>query len=465
MRATTLAILLATSSALSAGCIDLIDPGEELDEAEVTAVPKIMLNKIMLNKIMLNALTGVPEYLQLLIDSPLSTETFAGPLGEALADPDALELMPYLVGCALGENSPPVQWDDPWDVTGSHEWHGSAGLCTSWAVTTPSSMCLQAVSACLLARENAEGVSVATSHRGQYWYGPAFALANEVPAKTSGLDGQLIASYQPCKRATSGDKRNCGWSAKHSWVGTCQPEAKVTLSCTQGTNSVVRVCKGVGGCNSTTALASASNACAGAAVEFNCPGTGTYAVMAGPAKSSSFTTIWGVDLAASSGSFPASEPEVFGVREGHFYGTLFEPGQYNELIHIDVDTNGPVPVFNKVVDAVSAIQVFQKASVCADLEWDDPDAYMSHRLCAVLTNVDGEPIEACVAGYQGRCNVTPTNDAANLCAAVDGGPVLGDGDFDGCEGNGQTWNHGITVFLNQPCDLLAPADHADCKRR
>ena len=71
-------------------------------------------------------------------------------------------VLTYLVECALEEDQSITYTDED---GGGHELHGSLGLAPSWANGTPSTAEAELVSACLMARTNADGTRVAISLR------------------------------------------------------------------------------------------------------------------------------------------------------------------------------------------------------------------------------------------------------------------------------------------------------------
>ncbi|WP_437961378.1 hypothetical protein WME76_18200 [Sorangium sp. So ce119] len=161
---------------------------------------QVTANRVKRDVLGANMLTTNKESLSALITSPLNKASFEkGPLHRALLDPRAREVMATLVECALGGDQPPVTWSptkedrsaraaqdeaarkpmspltdprkamkdaDAAIVADPGSWSGSLGLCRDWATNAPSEACQEVVSACLLARNNAEGVSLGISLRG-----------------------------------------------------------------------------------------------------------------------------------------------------------------------------------------------------------------------------------------------------------------------------------------------------------
>lgn len=137
------------------------------------AVPSLGVtsNAITMNALTTNALTTNADRMAELLRSTLESDSF-GPgtsLGEALWDPNAQQLMAYLVSCALPPGQQ-VTWQPPPTnppvppVT----WQGALNLCPQWrgGGVAGDASCQELVSSCLLARNNAFGVEVPISIRG-----------------------------------------------------------------------------------------------------------------------------------------------------------------------------------------------------------------------------------------------------------------------------------------------------------
>ncbi|WP_437554886.1 hypothetical protein WME97_22890 [Sorangium sp. So ce367] len=193
--------------------------GLALAASASSAIPAplmVIANRVQRQVLGANMLTANQASLMALTTSPLNDASFAkGPLHQALLDPRAREVMAALVQCALGSDQPPVNWTPtkedlsakaaqdraarrsmarPGDLAGDlaraqkdadasivadpDSWSGSVGLCRDWATQAPSEACQEVVSACLLARNNAEGVSLDISLRGD----PSLTLGGEEAA-------------------------------------------------------------------------------------------------------------------------------------------------------------------------------------------------------------------------------------------------------------------------------------------
>jgi hypothetical protein len=460
----TPALALLLSCACLSACLDAgeLDPpvdkpiDEPIDEPVGEPRPKqIMLNQMDLEPILLNSLIGTPEALGLLTSQPLRSDYFDvanayGVLGQQLLDSYAQRFMDYLVRCALSPEDEPVVWDHPSD-TPAMEWRGRLGLCSEWATQAPSSECLELVSACLLASENALGKSVMISQRGLDLGDKALTLADPVPVKTLDDEGVKIASFESCAVETGGADRDCGWSADESFVGACVPNSDVTLQCgSRASHGVIRVCEGHTACDhgSATEIVAREDMCdVYQQVALTCPASGSYAVMVGPSSSGGAPV--SLVLNASAGEFPGSELTVFERREGAFFGTLFKENALYPHVSARVDTAGVV--HRDVLPSAIPLLLNESMYACHDESFAASDGYALHRLCALVKDPDGDQATLCAADSLGPCH----DVAAGLVCADDDTPTLpGDGDFDDCTDGATVWNNPITVFLDHPCDLL-----------
>ncbi len=449
-------LLVAALTLALAACAVEVEEEPGLEETEQWA-----LNQWALNGFMLNGLVGTAPTLNLLVTNPLASATFdpdSGVLPYVLNDPDARVFMTYLASCALGNKQAPIEFDD---LEGQHHvFRGGLGFCPAWAGGAADQSCQEMVSACLFTRNNAEGKSVMLSIRGKNLSGAALGLSSRMTAKTTVDSGATIASFRTCAAAQNGATRNCGWTASRSYLGTCTPGLNVTLGCA-GTSSqmVARVCNGIAGCNHLASAQLAEDTVCSAAkpsLSFTCGSDGAFAAMTGPVTSGQAVTA--SFSGAVGGVFPASEGQLFQVREGAFYGNLFDPSSHNSLVSVTVDAGG-----NVITDIPNggSHDVFHDAWACHDGGWTLGDAYASHRLCAIATDDDGDQAELCAATPLGAC----TGGGAPACASNDSVPV-GDKDFAGCtDGGGVIRSFPLTVMLHKACDQLPAGLAALCQRR
>lgn len=182
------------------------------------ALNRIALNRIALNRIALNGLTSL------------------GGASTMLDTADNRDVVRYLVQCALPEGSSVTLSD----ANGTYTFDGAIGLAPGWTTSAPSASEKRWVSACLLARTNAYGVSVAVSLRGPnaaltvdsteasayslregaFWgdvFGEEFD-ANACPGPLKLADSQLSTlPLRACAVSADGVTTTCG----HDYAGAC----------------------------------------------------------------------------------------------------------------------------------------------------------------------------------------------------------------------------------------------------
>jgi hypothetical protein len=433
------------------------EPG--LDDSEI-----ILHNKLRTEDIVLNSLTGTTNAINLLVANPLSTATFsgAGPIPNALKDPNARSFATYLAQCALSKSQSFTYFND---VTGrNYTFSGLHGLCPAWGTGPASAACRQIVSACILSRNNALGDEVQLSVLGKQVGGTPLATSATVQVKSTNLDGVTTPSFVGCKTALSGPSRNCGFSASKSLVGVCNPGADVTLNCKVGSSEfVTRVCDGPDGCSHLSSLNLLEDTVCSPEVPsttFTCGDDGAFAVLVGPVNSS--LAVGGSFSNATGGVFPASELQVYAIEEGSFYGDLFKGAEHSSIVSRTVDASGVITSF---FPDGATIDVYGDAFACHDPDWTDGMAYLSHRLCAIDVEIPVGGIThtgtLCASRKLGPC----TGPMAPTCGSDDTVPV-GDGDNGSCHDDlGALRPYPLTTRLHQPCDLIPPGLEAVCERR
>ncbi|WP_257451733.1 hypothetical protein [Archangium lipolyticum] len=389
-------------------------------------------------------------------------ETGDGYLQLQLRDEDAQHFMEYLVGCALDETQA-LTWKEP--LSGEvRQWKGKAGLCTQWREGVPTEECRRRVSACILARNNAFGRRVELSIRGE---DPEDLTRFEMESQTGAVDydpdlAQYVPSFLGCTTLQSGANRNCGWRPGH--IGRCVPGQTVRLGaggrapdrCSTGPalgvttsgRSVLRVCAGIIGCDSSHSrrLAQSEGTCAATppAVTFTCPASGDFNVMLAPYNSwLGSTASVGVETGtAAATAYALSEGEVFRYREGAFYGTIFDSAALKA--EVSVTKEGRIVGKDQHING----SVYRKMFSCYAPEWTQGSAYATHRVCAL----PGSGAD-CAATVTGAC-IDPSNPSASKCLVEDGPLVSGDGDFELCQDPEQEqWTEPVTVYLHAPCEL------------
>ncbi|MBZ4416635.1 hypothetical protein [Myxococcus sp. RHSTA-1-4] len=478
------------------GCGSAIhgEDGPELTsrEAEIR-----IANSLTTQALVLNAISANPESNELLMTTPLATlfdpVTGHPATRQRLHDPDAQSFMYYLVGCALpaGES---LNWYDPRPPTpGPRQWFGKAGLCPQWKYAVPTADCLQRVSACLLARNNALGHRVELSMRGQHQFtsgGPnIYTLETKTrPADHDPVSALPLASFQPCGLGESGPERDCGW--KPDGIGICDASgtalvgAGAPTSCTGaaptlGSSSgqvVLRVCDGVVGCDhvSSRNLGEATGSCSGASpvpvVSFTCTPGQYFSVMSAPWSSSLAHPSATVEVSpTATARYALSEMEVYGVREGAFYGNVFGRRRKDgsnmalaEGVNVDVKRvvgEGQETLYEVVGDDVHITgSIYTTMFSCYDPEWASGTAYASSRLCA-LPDTDPSLSANCAAKVTGPCFVSLAPPSPGQCGIHDGPLTPGDGDYEKCKDPlGNTWLHPVTTFLHSACDTVPGPD-------
>ncbi|KYF78059.1 hypothetical protein BE11_12070 [Sorangium cellulosum] len=391
------------------------------------------------------ALSRNEVLLAALMDHKLSTEALetilstAPRMAELFLDAragDADELMEVIVSCAL---------DPEQDVEATiHDvkfaWRGKLGLCGersplgSWGQEPPTQGCLEAVSSCVLARMNALKRQVPISIRGQD--ASLFVLRDRVHVERELRDRTPIASFEACTAGGTDDreKRDCGWQA--AYVGRCEPKFSVTLERDPlfEDQTMVRVCKGIYGCDheqpdvaSSRALPYYAGFVAGfdekEKISFPCPQGGLFSVMlASPDLKKELPPE--LDVRPSRGTpaqYPAREEEVFTYREGSFFGDVFRGPKDRYACYSDI--------------------------------WSHGKAHLTDRLCA------GPSDEGCLLHEPYPCRAAPKGDAdtapayTQLCFGEAEAPGSAYLDCEGEQRVRPPWQHGITVFLSDPCAL------------
>lgn len=432
-------------------------------------------NALTTQALVFNALSTNRQANTLLGTQPL--KTLFNPPGNSyiqnqLHDPYAHKFMSYLVSCAFkkGQN---LAWKNP--LTGLNEsWPGDLGLCPEWATQSPSQVCLQQVSSCLLARNNAFGKRVELSLRGEH---PALPLAYQMdtvtlPIEYDPVSSLHLASFASCTSSTQGVQRNCGW--KVDAIGACLPGQTVRLGAggrapdmclgpvlgsSAGARMMVRVCEGIAGCDdgSSRLLAQSEGSCTALApaVSFICPAKGSFNVMTAPYDSGQVGTAT-VQVDASA-SYRLSEAQAFPVREGAFYGTIFDPNALAVEIKV---VEGRVIGRDQVVEG----SVYRRMYSCYDAAWASSGATnATYRVCSLPASGSN-----CAAKVTGVC-VDPANRTypGSKCATDDGSQVPGDGDYQDCKDTtGTLWTEPITVYLHGACDVVGGTGQSDlCSRK
>lgn len=160
---------------------------DESAAPELTTLPVLTYNALTYNALTYNALSANARANSLMPDVPLNTDSYNGGVEDLkyqLSDPSGRtqEFFHYLVTCALAPGQVVEYKDEIFGGTFSATYEGELGLCQSWYTGKASPECRQVVSSCLLARQNAFGVSVELSTRGHD------GEHNVIPTDTAELD-------------------------------------------------------------------------------------------------------------------------------------------------------------------------------------------------------------------------------------------------------------------------------------
>jgi hypothetical protein len=189
---------------------------------------------------------------------------------------------------------------------------------------------------------------------------------------------------------------------------------------------------------------------------FTCPASGVFSVMSQAADSTQTGTVSVQEETGTPAAtrYPLSEAEVFSVREGAYFGNIFEPSALGAKVY--VDEAGVIHGKQQVIRGA----VYRKMYSCQAAGWSDAAAYAANRLCALPSSGAN-----CAAIPTGTCvNPAAPTYPNSRCALSDGPVVGGDQDFEKCRDSttGATWNEPITVFLHDACALMPRAPDA-CK--
>ena len=433
----------------------------------------IIGNALSTNDLLLNTLITNRAANYELTHHALDAASFATvpELRDALLARESLEVLKYIVSCALTPA-------DAFSVTylgTSYQLRGQVGLCPAWATlpagATPGDECLESVSACLLARNNAYGFHVPLSVRGDDSLNTCFDVGSRLHGWGYRPGAGEVNSFEPCDPAVTltSAARDCGWTSER--VFTCAPGSTVTvaagapaapatpslpacggapLGSVDTGDMVLRLCEGISACDRANALAySEGYECRTylykPTITVSCPASGFVTVMTAPWSSPGSGTI----TLGTAGLTPVDEESLFPVREGAFYGTVFDPDAIAYEVKYD-------PMQQKLVESPTFSPaepvVFLRMHACADEDWADGDwytwgAHRDGRTCA---------FGVCATQYAGRCETQ-----AGCLRDPSGGELRGCTSDHGAV----SWRWGLTTFLNQPCDLSRKGEAKRCARK
>ncbi|OJH36097.1 hypothetical protein BON30_35700 [Cystobacter ferrugineus] len=458
------------------GCQPEQDSARGEEETRTGEQSLRVANSLTTQALVLNAITTNPSASAMLISGGLQDMFYPTggsyePLQRQLRDPDAQQVMSYLVSCALDASSQ-VPWKDP--ITGTpRTWKGKLGLCPEWKTGAPSLACKNRVSACLLARNNALGRRVELSLRGEDPSRPGlFSLEGvTLPVEHDPATDALVPSFTGCAAPSTVTTRDCGW--KGDGIGRCVPGQVVRLGAgarapdqcgtgavlgsASGAPMMLRACEGITGCDAGSArhLAHGVGTCGTnqPSMTFTCPASGFFSVMSQAADSTQTGAVSVQEETSTPAAtrYPLSEAEVFSVREGAYFGNIFEPTALGAKVY--VDEFGELHGKQQIIRG----SVYRKMYSCQAAGWSDAAAYAANRLCALPASGAN-----CAAIPTGTCvNPAAPTYPSSRCVLSDGPVVPGDMDYEKCrDSTGAMWNEPITVFLHDACALLPKAPDA-----
>lgn len=433
-----------------------------------------------------NALTTNPEALELLRSQPLTPALLSHPLIHLqLNERGARAVMAELVKCALTPATTMTYVDD---LGTSHQWRGELGLCEQpqlpvgdWTASPPTTQCQELVTACLMARVNGLQKAVPLSLRGA----PDMLFPQRRTVSTEPTLREETLHEDPADGTPIGSFRwplcpvghECRWAQAH--VGRCTG-GTISLAIDDADacgTTPVRVCAGIHGCYGPGSpvgypsdvpyskfLHEQTGACSGATLTFSCPvggGTGGfYSVMVRRAVGAATVPPLPAPVSKlrGTGSYPATEAEVFSYVEGAFYGNLFHPEEL--AIRCRVNATAPTVLVCQRADGTSEPTTcgpvsagcsqrrltvpYRNVYACYSLTRTDEGAavaYMNDRICA-QRNGD----EPCFPHPPQRCNLRCEWDGAS-------------GRYQRCSGIARSLGESsifaaITTYLNDPCDLI-----------
>lgn len=457
-----------------------------------------------------NALTTNEAALQLLLGNPLDDKLFGlqqGYIAGQLRDRKALAMLEELVSCALDATTVVTASDQ--DGKKLEPLHGELGLCQRWH-TQPladSERCQELITACVMARVNAVGKSIALSLRSE---APKLAsLRDRVPTETRFRDspenenpsvGMLIPSFSAdCSGA------ECDWSP--AYVGTCKAgtEIQLAIADTRGPSAcdavALRACGGMYGCMGPDVqelpgdvrlprysqfLGEKRGACRRLPLTFTCPSddatAGFFSVMTQTrrprdrGKPSQPPT---VIMVKGDGTYPAREGAVFRFPEGAFYGNMFKlerlslnctlnnqnaaaatalacrrcdlgPGGQCQTCDVDLERGDPVGTCHADIVSLPYRDVYACYTYAQEVDEDANVAAFNKRLCDMP-----DANASCFPHRPERCRDKTAGTSGpdhSLCQ-----PMGKDGAFGYCASQvdrSRGFRAVITTYLNAPCDLL-----------
>lgn len=438
-----------------------------------------------------NSITTNPAALSIVTSMPLSNDLLAQPyIHLQLNDVRGRAVMHEMVKCALAPSRSLTYTDA---AGASFTWQGELGLCQragtdvgDWSVAPPTVACQEVVTACLMARVNANAKSVPISLRGEpaemFPHRPVVATENTMRERRDfeedPTEGTPIDSFfGPLCLAG----HECMWA--QAYVGRCNGGTiKLAISSDQCATTPIRVCAGIHGCygpdspvgypstvDYSKIWAAANGACTATPLTFTCPlGTdfnGFFSVMTRPPRGGGLSRVRPpsppITRVFGDAIYPANEEKVFPYLEGAFWGNLFEANQLTRICQVFAATPNYLycmptvpgglpptacPASSQEACNYPLVVPYRNVYACyamsAATTENEAVAYMNDRLCA--TEADDvqcfpHPPQRCEA----RCTWNASTRQYENCAGL---PDAATGAV--------RWYSPITTYLNGPCDLL-----------
>ncbi len=437
-----------------------------------------------------NALTTNPRALQILRTHALNDALFwdveGGYIGLQLHEPAARAVAEELVECAL-DRGVTLTYIDRQDSNKEYRWAGQLGLCQTsgtndWGNAAPTEECQQLVTACVMARVNALEKAIPLSMRGQPSSSfPLLEQVSTVPVRREGLPGDDPSEGTPIASFGSGcgPDGDCRWRPAH--VGTCKPGTPVRLTpgASEAAGSArLRVCAGIHGCtrpvvgglepplpysrylseSQSMSLGGTGSAGAAISLEFTCPQGihvgGYYSVMIQQPPDNPLS----VGTLTSSGTYPASEQQVFTFLEGAFYGNLFAPASLTTSCEMKQNHEvecGRNPDYKGKQYPEKLVLPYTNVHACYSFAQQQDSqngglgaAYLNSRLCDL-------PDASCFFHPPRPCTEGPDNAHCRWLSSA--------GVYEDCAdpADPATTFRPITTYLNDACDLIGEGGLCD----
>jgi hypothetical protein len=385
------------------------------------------------NSVSLQGLAKAAPLLDALANGALDDATIAAALAAhpTLKDQYVGALLGKIVSCALDSGTTLASFP-PAAPAPATELAGELGLCGTnspfgdWhkaPLADPrKKRCLEAVTACVLARVNAVNHRIVISVRSRNADFP-FKLQKKVPVETQYRDKKKVASFEAC-----GSGADCGYGPQ--FVGRCTPGNPVKVKATTA-GTGIRICEGLYGCDTLQPMPPYTSVVVANQVDsakFNCPKGGYYSVMTKPSA----------PVNANEGRYPAREEEVFTFPEGAFYGNIFRTDLLARLSDKYRDKEAP-----------GVLAGDQNA--CFSNLWQNGVAEMNDRFCAGAAGCFVNAPMPCFQAVNDRC----ATDSVPPLAFAKCKPIT-------ATSSEQVWDLVITTYLNGPCDLSSEERQKEC---